>query len=329
MKIIRNVFIYSLLITLVLAGCKGKDRRHNEGDISIKRFEQILFETPTNKLPDALIAFTTEFKSPLLNIYPDNPQYMAQLNDFIADSTVRDIYRITNGKFENLYWLESELTEALNKAQSLDDEIDYKWFATFISGDFDYTQRIIAPRETKSVLVHIDQYALGGMEKYDYFWTPMYIVELSDSVYLASDIMAEIARQFTAMPDEDNVTMLDLMIAEGKVLYFLDQVMPKKEDRLKIRYTEEQMNWMKANESNVWAYFIKNNLLYEKDYSRYHNFVDEAPKTNAFKDSAPRTTHYIGWQIVRSYMAATKCSMKELFENTDSQNILQVSKYKP
>ena len=128
---------------------------------------------------------------------------------------------------------------------------------------------------------------------------------------------------------EQNSTMLDLMISEGKVLYFLDQVMPKKDNRLKIRYSEEQMEWMKANESNVWAFFIQNNLLYEKDFSRYHNFVDDAPKTNAFKDSAPRTTHYIGWQIVRKYMENNKCSMKELFNNTDSQAILAASKYKP
>lgn len=314
---------------LVLAGCKGKEGRHNEGDISIKRFEQVLFETPSDKLHDALSTFAAEFRSPLLNVYPDDQQFMAQLSGFIADSTVRDIYRITNNRYRNLYWLESELTGALERARELDSEIEYENFATFISGTFDYDRRVVVSRETGSVLVSIDQYALGDMERYSYFGLPMFIVERCDSVYLASDIMAEIARQHTAMPDEENITMLDLMIAEGKVLYFLDQVMPKKEDCIKIRYTEEQMAWMKANESNVWAYFIQNNLLYEKDYARYHNFVDEAPKTNAFKDSAPRTTQYIGWQIVRKYMANSKSTMKELFDNTDSQAILAASKYKP
>lgn len=328
MKKIWNLFIFSFLAITAIS-CNGKVDSHNDGDITICRFEQTLFETPAEKLPDALKAFATEFKSPLLNIHPYDPQYMAQLYDFIADSTVRDIYRITNNKYGNLYWLEKELTDALNKAHSLDNEIDYKWFATFISGTFDYTQRIIAPRETKSVLVHIDQYALGGMEKYGYFWTPMFIVEMSDSAFLASDIMAEIARQYIASPDEKSATMLDFMVAEGKVLYFLDQVMPKKEDRLKMRYTKDQMDWMRQNESNVWSYFIQNNLLYCADFNRFHNFIDDAPKTNAFKDSAPRTTQYIGWQIVRKYMENSKSTIKELFDNTDSQGILSASKYKP
>ena len=229
MKKIQNLFIYSLLAICLLAGCKGTNEQHDDGDITIERFEQTLFDTPADQLQQALRDFKTKFNSPLLNIYPDDQLYMSQLADFMSDSTVRDIYRISDRQYHSLHWLEKELTVALDKAKSLDDEIDYKWFATFISGNFGYAQRIIAPRETKSVLINIDQYALGGMEKYSYFGLPMYIVEMSDSTYLASDIMAEIARQFIEVPDEQNITMLDLMISEGKVLYFLDQVMPKKD----------------------------------------------------------------------------------------------------
>ena len=184
-------------------------------------------------------------------------------------------------------------------------------------------------RGSRSLLVSIDQYAVGDMEQYSFFGLPMFIVALSDSAYLSSDIMAEIARQYIASPEENNATMLDFMIAEGKVLYFLDQVMPDKDDCLKIRYTPEQLQWAKDNESQIWTYFIKNGLLYEKDYNRFHNFVDDAPKTNAFKDSAPRTTDYIGWMIVRKYMEKSNSTLKALFDNNDSQAILQASKYRP
>ena len=255
--------------------------------------------------------------------------FMEQLRGFINDSTVRDIYYITDKRYKDLSWLEKEISKSLRAAKKMDEEIDIDQFATFVSGFFDYSQRIIADRDSKSLLVSIDQYALGDMEKYSYFGLPMFIVERCDSAFLASDIMAEIARQYIAPPSEENLTMLDLMISEGKVLYFLDLVMPDKSDNLKIRYNDEQMQWVKNNESNIWTYFIHNNLLYEKDFARYHNFVDEAPKTNAFKDSAPRTTEYIGWQIVRKYMENNNSSLKELFDNTDSQTILQASKYKP
>lgn len=329
MKKTFKILFCSLLSTIALAACSGKSHSGDAAGIQFDRYEQVMFDTPSDKLTDALRKFQSEHDNPLLNIHPDDQQYMAQLYDFVNDNTVRDIYEITQKRYGNLHWLEKELSSALKKAKSLYDDIDINHFATFVSGYFDYSQRILTDRNSKSLLLSIDQYALGDMEKYSYFGLPLYIVELSDSVFLASDIMAEIARQYRAMPDEKDLTMLDLMVAEGKVLYFLDKVMPRKDDRLKIRYSEEQFDWMQANEGRVWAYFIQNEMLYEKDFSRYHNFFDDAPKTNAFKDSAPRTTHYIGWQIVRKYMENTNSTMKELFANTNSQAILQASKYKP
>lgn len=334
----RKVIVAFAALTAMfcLSACKGDSDSHRSGDIELLRFEQILFETPEKELPKALAKFDESYKSPLLIIQPNDPMFMTQLVGFVADPIVREIYDATNHRYKNLYWLEAELTEALNKTHNLDEEIDIEHFATFVSASFDYSRRIAIDRDSRSLLLSIDQYAVGDMENYNYFGLPMFIVERCDSTYIASDIMAEVARQYIASPtegdgtdSEKSPTMLDLMISEGKVLYFLDQVMPKKEDHVKIRYSEEQMKWMRDNESKVWSYFIQNDLLYEKDYTRYHNFIDEAPKTNAFKDSAPRTTQYIGWQIVRRYMSANKCSMKELFDNKDSQAILTASKYRP
>lgn len=325
-----NLFIFSVLGTALLSGCRGgQPTEHKEGNIEIARFEKVLFDTPVDQMRERLTDFRNQYSSPLLNIYPDNADFMAQLQGFIADSIMQRIYTISQQHYDNLSWLEEELTKALKKAAKEDADISMEHFATFVSGFFDYSQRILADRDSKSLLVSIDQYAVGHMEQYNYFGLPMFIVTLSDSAYLASDIMGEIARQYIASPEESQITMLDRMVMEGKVLYFLDVVMPKKADHLKIRYTPEQLEWCQRNEGMIWAYFIQHNLLYEKDFNRYHNFVDDAPKTNAFKDSSPRTTDYIGWQIVRNYMKNNKCSMKELFENTNSQSILQASQYKP
>ena len=135
MKKIQNLFIYSLLAIYLLASCKGTNERHDDGDITIERFEQTLFDTPADQLQQALRDFKTKFNSPLLNIYPDDQLYMSQLADFMADSTVRDIYRISDRQYHSLHWLEKELTVALDKAKSLDDEITRwaEWKNTAIS----------------------------------------------------------------------------------------------------------------------------------------------------------------------------------------------------
>lgn len=325
---IHKILVISIAIALSLVSCK---KRHV--DVSITRFDEIFFETPTNELADKLKEFQSEFPIEVLNNTPDDPQYLATLLEIRNDSSMRNIYNITHNKYKDLGWLEEELGDALGIAQKENDEIDIEHFCTYIYQfefpEESYKYRIIADREKKSVLINLEMYALD-VEQYQYLGLPTYMANLCKKEYLASDIMAEIARQYIAKPQNREPNLLDLIIEEGKVLYFLDEVMPKKEDHLKIRYTPEQLEWCKKNEKNIWTYFIQNNMLYDKDLLKYQNFYDEAPKTNAFKDSAPRTTQYIGWQIVRSYMKNNKkCDMKELFENNDSQGILMASKYKP
>ncbi len=62
---------------------------------------------------------------------------------------------------------------------------------------------------------------------------------------------------------------------------------------------------------------------------RLHNLIDDAPTTNAFRDSSPRTTDYIGWQIVSRYMKNSGISMQQLLEEADAQKILSQSNYRP
>ena len=319
--------ILLLIIPFILGACTGSHRDGN--DLTILRYDRILFETPAQALPDSLRSFSKQFPSPLLANYPDDSYFLSSISGFVSDSVVRSIYTITNRKFHDLSNIEKELNKALRKAADIADEIKLNAIAAYVSAQFEYNSRVVVDRESGTMLISLDQYALGEMEQYSYFGLPMFIVSLSDSIYIVPDALSELARQYISAPDENNTTMLDLMIMEGKVLYFLDQVLPKTDDCIKIRYSDEQMVWCRKNENMIWAYLIQHGLLYEKDFARYHNFIDEAPKTNAFKDSAPRTPFYIGWQIVREYMEQNKCSMSELFANTNSQAILQASKYRP
>jgi uncharacterized protein YjaZ len=101
-------------------------------------------------------------------------------------------------------------------------------------------------------------------------------------------------------------------------------------ENIKIGYSQEQIDWSKKNEANIWAFFIQNNLLYNADYYKIRSFITEAPTTKGFKNSPPRMTEWIGWQIVKSFMENNKnISIKDLLNLNDAQKILKDSKYKP
>src|SRR5690606_7722974 len=133
-------------------------------------------------------------------------------------------------------------------------------------------------------------------------------------------------------PQRDlDVNLLQHMIYHGKVLYTMDQVLPAVPDSLKIGYTAQQQEWANYFEPDIWAWFLQENLLYEADYNRIQKYLGEAPFTPELgerNESAPKLGAFIGWKIVRAYMARNK--EKPLLDllATDAQEILDESRYR-
>ncbi|MBR1644742.1 MAG: hypothetical protein IJ684_05190 [Bacteroidales bacterium] len=309
-------------------GSKEAPRQSSAGDIQILRFEQEMFATPADQLHARLMEVAPDYRCPLFNVNPEVPTYMQQVADMAQDPTSREIFDSICVRFPSLDWLQRQLSDAFALATKADGTIRRPKVITFASGMFDYKNRVVADEGT--LLIALDQYVTPMFGKYGYFYMPRYLVALCDSAHLLPDCMTAVAHAHIQPAEGDELTMLDYMIYEGKALYFLDVVLPRAtHDSVKIRYTDEQWRWAQANESHVWAYFVQHELLFEKDYNRFFNLVEDAPKSNAFGESAPRMTAYIGWQIVRRYMKTSGATLHELFALTDSQRLLNASGWKP
>ena len=313
----------TLTSILMLAGC-----RHTSSEaVTLHRFDKLLFDTPADQLPAKLASVTGEYSTNLLNVQSSNPEYMQMLAGFVADPVMRDVYHIVDSVFGDMQPQSEELGAALKRAENLCPDLRYDKVYTFVSGTFNYNMRIGC--NDHEIIISLDQYILPYTKRYGYFESPMFLVNQSRPEYMVADCMTAIARQRIAIPEERDMTLLDYMISEGKAIYFAQQTLPNAPDSILMRYTAEQLDWMERNESNVWSFFMQNKLLYEIDYMRFHNFIDDAPKTNAFRDSSPRTTDFIGWHIVSQYMKNNNVSMQQLFDETDSQKILSQSSYRP
>lgn len=312
----------ALACTLLLAAC----HRTPAEAVPLHRFEKVLFDTPADQLPTRLAEVRNEYSTDLIALYPEDAAFMEMLKGYVQDPVMRDIYHTTDSLFGNMTEESEQLGAALAKARELLPQARYDKVYTFVSGQFDYDNRVMC--NGHELLISLDQYALPCMQRYNYFNLPLFLVQQSRKQYLVPDCMTTIARQHIAMPDR-TLSLLDYMVDEGKAIYFAQQTLPGTADSLLLRYTSDQLKWMERNEEKVWSYFLQNNLLYETDYMRFHNFIDDAPKTNAFNESCPRTTDYIGWRIVQMYVKNTDCTMQQLFEQSDAQLILSKSNYRP
>lgn len=295
--------------------------------VQLHRFERMLFDTPATQLQGKLQSVEDEYSTELLNIQPNNSEFMQMLSGFVQDPTMREVYRLVDSVFGDMQKESEELGKALNRAQELSSSLRYDRVYTFVSGMFDYDMRIGC--NNHELVISLDQYILPYTKKFNYFGSPLFLVQQSSRQYLVSDCMEAIGRQHIAIPQDKELSLLDYMIAEGKAIYFAQQTLPGTADSILMRYSKQQMEWMKSNESNVWSYLLQNKLLYNSDYIRFHNLIDDAPKTNAFRDSSPRTPYYIGWKIVSRYVENTGASIEELFAETNAQNILSKSNYRP
>ncbi|MBR1784784.1 MAG: hypothetical protein IJ760_05035 [Bacteroidales bacterium] len=320
---LRLPFFCIVLSAVVAAGCGGGGK-----NVAFERFEQLLFTTPPQSLRDVLRQNRARFSTPLLNVAPDNAAYMESVAAFVSDPVLQYVYHVTDSLYSDLGDVERGLGRAMARAEKLCPSMRYSSFFTLITGDFDdYQNRVFCDQST--LCVSIDRYATPWLERYQSFGVPLYQQRLLRREYIVPDCMAAVARAHIAMPDGD-MTLLDYAVAEGKTLYFMKRVLPGTPDTLLLRYSREQLRWMRDNTAGVWGWMIQNRVLFSTDLGLFRNLVDEAPKTNTFGDgSAPRTAAYIGLQIVEAYMKNSRATVEQLFAETDSRLILEQSGWRP
>ena len=125
--------------------------------------------------------------------------------------------------------------------------------------------------------------------------------------------------------------LLDYLIYEGKKMYLLEKLMPETPDHVVYEITEEQMDWLRDNETPIYAYLQREDLLYSTDVSTIQKYTRPAPYTPGMPAESPGgAVNYLGRQIVGAYLAAhPDMTIPELMAITDGQEILSGARYKP
>jgi hypothetical protein len=145
------------------------------------------------------------------------------------------------------------------------------------------------------------------------------------------DIMESVAKSDYPYTVGESDNLLNRMIYEGKIQYYLNCMLPEVPDTLKWKYTGKQMAWANQFEQKIWNYIAENQLLYINEKTEISKLISEGPYTSVFTDvSAPRSGVFIGYKIVFNYMKNNKkLSLKELMEENDAGKILASAKYNP
>ena len=333
--------IFTLLITFSCT-CnrqnlpkKEKEIKKSEVSVDIIRFEKELFACDPNMLDVDLVklekkypVFYNVFYNQVLNI-PDVGDKGTQLNvmqDFITKKAMKGLYDTVQYKFNNLDFLKDDLQIAFANYKSYFPEKPIPKVVTCIS-EFSYS----VFTATDSILaISLDKY-LGP--KYIYypaiFQEYTFMIKTFDQKYMAIDCANVLISNIVPVPD-DKSTLLDKMVAEGKILYAMKSLLPEKAENDIIKYDNTQWKFCVENETQIWAYFLNDKLLYNTDFEQF-KYVKDGPSTYGMPSNSPgKVGAWLGWQIVKAYMKENpNTTLKELIAIKDGQKILTGSKYKP
>lgn len=332
--------IYLFFLSLVaIFSCKEghkPDVSHINVDIKIQRFEQDLFHgrnknlTETDRLLGKKYGF---FYDDFIHRMVGNPSLNGPdvLAALYKDQAYLDLNKEVDSVFPTLHTVEKNLSESFKYIKYYYPKAKVPRFISLLSGfayqittGDDYMSiglDMFLGKDSKFYGALVQSIPLYQSRRFE----PQYIVPRVTEVYAREELFKE--------RDEDQ-SLLAKMIYNGKILYFMDQVLPENmPDSVKIGYTDKQLGWCQLYEGNIWGYFLESNLLYETDYPKIQVYLSDGPFTPQLgekRSSAPKLGIWIGWQIVRKYMEANpNVTLQQLMAETDAQQILSLAKYKP
>ena len=333
---------YLILLTCLLAvSCKSEkkvDVSHIQVNLLIERFDKEVSTLQPKELSvKALLLkqkyghFYADYMENMLGVGSvRDTAYYAQLRTVLNNKDYQELASEVGQKFPDMKSHQEELSQAFKHIKFYYPKTKVPRVITFFSGF-----ALQTPIGNDYIGIGLDMF-LGRDSKFYPALTqsiPQYISRRFTPENITPRIMEGFIRE-DLFPDQDiDRSLLSKMVYNGKILYFMESVMPQVADSLLIGFSSEQMEWANLNQPGIWAYLLQNDLLYETDYMKIQRYLTDAPFTPGIgegSNSAPKLGIFTGWQIVKKYMEQNpELTLQELMKENDPQKILNQSKFKP
>lgn len=332
----KKIIFYILICLGLLYSCSSKPKTPDVSNVKIQlnvfRFDQDLAALNKKKigwddisqLKNKYPEFTGIYFERIANVTPVNDtSSLPYIQNFIQDIDIAAINDSVQKKFSDFSGYEKKLELAFKFYKYY---FPKKFVPSIITYVFGFNYAVVAT--DSSLCIALDQYMGENFPYYEHM--ERYIRVRKRPEYLVADAMRGWALTEFETPQPRN-TLMDEMIHQGKIQYFLSQVLPQENDSILMGYTSAQLKFCRQNEYMIWSYFIENKMLYSNDFRIITKYCNEAPFSAGMpKDSPGRTGIWIGWQIVKTYMKRNKnVTLEQLMNNFNHKQILELSRYKP
>ena len=335
MKFSHITTLFFSVFLFLFSGCQSNQLDVDVSEVDVKldilRFEVDLFENKLNTLDafkEKYGAFVNDYTMGIMGFPGNENEAFAQLMLYKTDPNAKRLYQLVKEKYADFSVYEKELTQAYQYFKYYYPKDSIPAVITYISNFSLYMNPIGDGYIGISLDMHMGQdfapYQYTNIENY---WKKILIPQ-TVSVH---HITAHANDKFIIYNRGKH--FLDELVYQGKLLYFLDATLKQVPDPIKIGLTQQEYDWCVKEQANIWAFFVKEKILYETDHRKFDRFFKEGPFTFASgvpEKAPPMLGKFIGWQLIKQYMSENpKVTLPELMSTVNSEEILQKSHFKP
>lgn len=331
----KGLLIACVLFSLI--SCKIKKNTPDVSGVTVslqtERFEKDFFTIDTLHVDASLAAlhkkhpgFTTDFLFNILGTSADSAG--KDISRFIG--SYRGMYQAAEEKFRNISDAEKEIKKSF--------QFIHYYFPTYKLPTTLIT--FIGPINSYGNIITPNAMAIG-LQLYMGSDYPLYLSGMGQQMY-PPFISRRFAPEYIPVNCVKNIIddmypnnsmgkpLAEQMVESGKRLYLLDLFMPDAADTIKTGYTQKQLDECYTNETNIWSFFVQNDMLYKNDPNLTRDYMNDGPNTPALGDASPGNIgQFVGMQIVKKWMDKhEKLSPDELMK-TPARKIFDEAKYKP
>ncbi len=336
-------FLIIGLLPMLWMGC-GHDDRPDVSNISIqlqtRRLDKDLAAIDTSHVADGLSRLRESYPD-FLDFYLDtlmgfglhgdyheaSEGIALHLKPFLSNKDIRGLFDTVQQHFPDTRAANKDLTQGFQYLKHYFPNVAVPRVIYFISG---LAQWSVVTLDTNILGIGLDMYLGQQYPFYRAVQIPEYAIRKCEPAYIAPNAFQAIYRNMHPFVTEDR-DLLDLMIQRGKEQYFLSKILPETPESVRLGFTEAQLDWCRANEAEVYNFFVAKQLLYDKRPNQVYRYVFDGPTATGMPPESPGNIGtWLGYQIIRAYMAQQhNTSMEQLFAEGNAQRILQASRYKP